>query len=68
MHDEFAAHDAVRLGVPAALEPARLPQLLHLLREARDDRVEILFFVGQEFFLGDFQALVRPLQVDQRRR
>ena len=32
VNDELGAHDAVRLGVAAALEAARLPQPAHLLR------------------------------------
>ena len=64
--DELGAHDAVRLGVAAALEAARLPEPAHLLLEAGDDRVDELLFVGQRLLLGELQAFVDALPVDQR--
>jgi hypothetical protein len=67
VHDELCAQHALRLGVAAALEAARFPQLAHLLLEARDDRIDELLFVGQQLFFGELQALVQPLAVDQRR-
>ncbi len=67
MDDELSAHDAMRLGVAAALEPAGLPELAHLLLEGRDDRIDVGLFAGKRSFLGDLQAFIRAPQVDQRR-
>ena len=65
MNDELAAHDAVGLGIAAALEAARLPQQTHLLFKALDDRVDPSFLVRNWPFLGELQPLVRPPPVDQ---
>ena len=53
VHDEFAAHDPVGLGISAALESARFPEQTHLCLKARDDRIEELLFIREKLFLGD---------------
>ncbi len=63
--DELGADDAVRLGVAAALEAARLPEQAHLLLEAGDDRVDELLFARKRLLLGERQLLVDALGVDQ---
>ena len=66
--DELGADDPVRLRVPAALEVAGVPEPLHLRRELVDDRLEALLLVRLDPLLGEPEALVLPLQVDQERR
>ena len=61
----LGAHDAVRLGVAAALEGARPVGAPHVVAEARDDRVEAVLLVERDPLLGEPQALVRPPPVDQ---
>src|SRR5215831_4577460 len=43
--DELAADDPVGLGVASALESSGLPQIVHLSPEARDDGIDVGFFV-----------------------
>ena len=50
---ELGAHDAVRLGVAAALEVARLPEAAHLRGERVDDRLEVLLLVRLDALLGE---------------
>ena len=66
MHDELGAHDAVRLGVAAALEAARLPQPRHLRAERLDDRVDELLLPGQQALLGEPEVLPHAAAIDQR--
>ena len=63
--DELRAHDAMGLGVAAALESARLPEPAHLRLEGVDDRLGHRFFVRLDPFLGELQSFVRALPVDQ---
>ena len=65
MNNELTANDAVGLRVATALETARLPKLPHLFLEARDDRVDVSFLLGQKFLLGDSQTFVRSIAIDQ---
>jgi len=67
VNDELGAHDAVRLGIAAALEPSRLPQQPHLFAEALDDGVDPRFFIRNRTLLGDLEAPVGTLAVDQGR-
>ena len=53
MNDKFAAQDALRLGVPAALEAARFPEPSHLRGETLDDRAKVFLLIRQRFFLGN---------------
>ena len=64
-HDELAANDAVRLGVPRALELAGGIVLPHVGGHVRDDRVEEGLPGGQELLLRDPEALVPASQVDE---
>ena len=64
---ELGPHDPVRLGVPAPLDVAGVPEPLHLGGEGRDDVVEVRLLVGLRLFLGELEALVLPALVHDRR-
>ena len=61
----LGAHDAVGLGVAAALRGAGAIGPSDVPAEAVDDGVEAVLLVGREALLGELQALVRAPAVDQ---
>ena len=63
--DHLGAHDAVRLGVAAALEGAGPVGAPHVVAKARDDRIQAVLLVDRDPLLGEHQPLVRPPPVDQ---
>ena len=63
--DHLGAHDAMGLGVAAALESARPVGPPHVVAKARDDRVQAVLLVDRDPLLGEAQALVRAAPVDQ---
>ncbi len=60
-----AAHDAMRLGVAAALVVARRPVPAHVFGHRVDDALQVLLFAGLQLLLGDADSLVASLEVDQ---
>ena len=62
-HDEFGAHNAMRLGVAAALIFAGPVVLPHVGGEGLDDGVEAFFFARQGSLLGELEALVSSAHV-----
>src|SRR5262249_52437908 len=66
-NDEFASHNALCFGVAAAFEFAWFPESSLLGGKGLDNGVEIFLLVRQQFFPGDFQALVLALFVHQSR-
>ena len=62
-HDEFAAHNAMRLGVAAALILAGAVVLPHISGEGLDDGVEALPFARQSALFRELEALVLPAPV-----
>ena len=68
---ELGPHDAVGLGVAAALEVAGLPQAAELRGERVDDVLEVLLLVRLDALLGEREpvvALLPALPVDELRR
>src|SRR6478672_1207896 len=65
VNNKLAVHDALSFGVPAALKSAGFPEPSHLRGKTFYDGVEKFFLVRQQLFLGDFQAFVLALFVNQ---
>src|ERR1700751_2793939 len=65
VHNVLAPHNTVRFCVSTSLKSSRFPKPFHLLLKTRDDRVKKLFFTREQPFLGNFEALVWPVRVNQ---
>jgi hypothetical protein len=67
MDDQFAAHDAMRLGVAGALHTALREIDDEMAAHLVDHRLQMLFFAGLRRFFGEADILAAALQVDEPR-